>query len=686
MADRIFSRPIVLLLFFGVATASLCTRVPAFAQEEAETENDPALSDSALSDPAVEQLLLKATGGPEALGRSIDSLARMQVWSAVDQLLSPLAENAPADERASRIASEIGTDQRVRISLATEVSEPAKQALDALFAARKKDLQSPTRLQPAIAKLTSASPDEKLAAYRTLFRGGEAASAALITEIVRTDDPDQRNACLRVLLEIDRSAGINGLRRVALYGTASASNQAIQALQLLNIEEVQIDLLTKRLESSADEDLRASAIRMMRQSLADAMDNSIHTQHDFGNVTAWAINAQRDGVQPTQAATWVLAFRDAADAASRLAKIGDQESSSVIAQLTAQLAYRVANDPDWGDAKNREQFIQSFFADADATAVLQTWTLPVLKFSVQSQNDPAAVGMLRMIDGDLDRSLANALLRNGATASVLVEAVDHPNATVRYEAASAIARLLHSDPQLNFAGMSRVEKRWQQMATLGNRPISVVLENRPEIISGWERIMNSAGYDARIVSTVASLERMIALGDDVRLVVSKREPKDASAIEMIDVVRRQPLGRDIPLLIYSPAIEIEGPEIIEEELDQRTEAQKAFDANLPDQFGVRGGIASLDVKIERSLLYGEVDRDWTKKRELDLQLIGQTRWADESLRAGLIRSMPRPSSAAGLYELLLDSRRREHLPSLTASDRVRYRNVALDALDASQAN
>ncbi|KLU04305.1 putative transmembrane protein [Rhodopirellula islandica] len=677
MADRFFDRFLVAIFAAGWIFVSLGS-LSVVAQETVEESESVRLP----PDPVVVQLKLKATGGPEALGRSLDALARIRAWSAVDELLRPLANNAPADDRAARIASQIGSDQRLRISSATEVSDEAKTALDGIFEARAKTLRDPSRLQAAIKKLTSASDDEKLSAYRTLFRAGEYASAALIGDVVRTTDLNQRREDLRVLLKIDRDAGIAGLRRVALYGTDSARSKAFDALAMSGLQEVQVDLLARRLEaaSKTDPETREPALRVMRLALHDAMNESIGSQHDFGDVSVWAINAKRDGVVPTQAATWVVAFRNAADAAARLSRVGDEDSSSVVQQLTAQLAYRVANDPDWGDAKNRDEFIQSFFGKTAAEEVLAAWALPVLENSVETDNDPAAVGVLRLIDGELSRGLAAGLLRRGADPSVLIETVDHPSATVRYEAAATIARLLKADPKLTFAGMSRVQDRWLQMATLGEQGVAIILENRPEIISSWQRIMAGAGFQPKLVSSVASLERMLSLGDDVRLVVSKEQPRDASAIEMIDVVRRMRVGRDVPLLIYSPAPMIETPEVIEEEIDQRTESQKEFDANLPDQFGVRGGIDSLDIAIEASLIHGAVHRDWTKRRGLDLQLIGQTRWADESLRAGLIRSMPRPRSAAGLYEILLDSRRRAHLPTLSPSDRVRYRLLALDAI------
>ncbi|MEO9594394.1 hypothetical protein [Rhodopirellula bahusiensis] len=679
MADRFFSR-LLAVLFVACWIFASSGEHGVVAQE---TEADAEEQDQLPPDPAVEQLKLKASGGPEALGRSVNALARVQAWSAVNELLQPLATNAPAADRAALIASQISTDQRIRISSAVDVSDEAKSALDAIFDARAKTLRDPSRLQAAIKQLTSSKDDDKLAAYRTLFRGGEYASAALIGDIVRTSDLDQRREDLRVLLKIDRNAGIAGLRRVALYGTDSARGKALDALAMLGSDEVQVDLLTRRLEASSDSVSREPALKIMRLALQDAMNEAVASQHDFGDVSVWAINPKRDGVVPTQAATWVVSFRNAADAASRLSRVGDVDPSSMVQQLTAQLAYRVANDPDWGDAKNRDQFIQGFFGTASAEEVLAAWALPVLSNSVASENDPAAVGVLRLIDGEISRGLAASLLRQGADASVLVETVDHPNATVRYEAAATIARLMQSDPKLTFAGMSRVQDRWQQMATLGEKGVAIILENRPEIISSWQRIMAGAGFESQIAYSVAALERRLSLGDDVRLIVSKEQPRDASAIEMIDVVRRMRVGRDVPLLIYSPAPIVEKPELIEDEIDRRTEAQKEFDANLPDQFGVRGGIDSLDIAIERSLIHGAVDRDWTKRRTLDLQLIGQTRWGDESLKAGVIRSMPRPRSAAGLYEILLDSRRRAHLPTLSPSDRMRYRMLALDAIAAS---
>jgi len=63
-----------------------------------------------------------------------------------------------------------------------------------------------------------------------------------------------------------------------------------------------------------------------------------------------------------------------------------------------------------------------------------------------------------------------------------------------------------------------------------------------------------------------------------------------------------------------------------------------------------------------------------------LETIARQRWRDVSRRAGLIRYMPQPRSAQGLFELVRQSDRTWHVPPPSVTDRQRYRRIATESL------
>ncbi len=311
--------------------------------------------------------------------------------------------------------------------------------------------------------------------------------------------------------------------------------------------------------------------------------------------------------------------------------------------------------------------------------------LGALHCASEAGNEPAMLGWLRLISPREDTPAMSWLLGSGSDVSPLVMAVDDASARVRYEAASAIARLAPEQP---YGGSSRVRQRWEQMSRLPSRPVAIVLENRPEVVAELEELANQAGLKTHIVASVAGLEFAAAAGEDMQLILSKRQPLDASAIEMIDVVRRIHVARDVPIVIYSdPPPKAAGdfvPDEPEEDLSglNEMELQRRADAEAikADRFGVIGGIENVGNVVHRPLLYGDLDVDHSVREPLDLSWIGERRWGDESLRAGLISEMQRPRTVAGLYEILRESRSHRHLPPLSPIDRTRYRQIAEQAL------
>lgn len=699
---RVFARftPVTVVLATILAPASLRAQEPLTASV-VEQMIQP-------RDPAVEQTILRAQRSPADLGKSISSLTRMGEFGAVDELLGSLAARNFNEQQKVQVAEQITAAERLRIVGQAEVTPPSIAALDGLFALRRKNLMSPERLAQAVASLTQEDADKTLPAIRTLFAGGEASTAALVHAIVNTDDPGNRDQWLRAMLQIDESAGVAALRRIALYGNDASRAGALSALIRLaprgEIEKspAMIDILTALYRGGPDDvsaslaaksiassgrprPSREDVMELLRGELAQATSVARLTIRDYGRSEVWAMNPQLDGVVPQRVPDWMVAYRDAADAAARLIAVGDDDLRSVTAQLSATMAYTVVADPDWGDesqvaAFRRDQLLPALATLADVTEV--DFILDALRLASQTDDEAAMLGWLRMIAPQDNVAPVAWLLGMGDDVSPLVQAVDDANVRVRYEAAAAIARLAPKQP---YAGSNRVVDRWRQMSKLSTRATAIVLENRPEVVAELEALINQAGLAAEFVSTVAGLEAVAAVGDDMQLILSKRQPMDARAIELIDVVRRIRVARDVPIVIYSDPIHrfvvpVE-PEVDLSGLNPR-ELQAHLDAEAvtTDEFGVLGGIENVGNVVHRELLYGDLDVDHTGREELDLSEAGERRWGDESLRAGLIRELVRPRSVAGLYEVLRESRSRRHLPPLTPVDRTRYRQIAEQAL------
>lgn len=657
------------------------------------------------SDPAVEQTMMRAQRGPAELGRAISALTRMGEFENVEQLLGSLQQRGYNDAQKTLVATEISSSERLRIVNHPLISGASTQTLDELFDLLAKQLQSPERLGKAIEGLLSSDPDQRLPAIRILFQGGEASTAALVRAIVGTSDASRREAWLRAMLRIDAEAGVDAIRRLALYGTPQTRSGAIAALIRLNPDkhptemvmalyrqgaggsetaQMVADAIAKQGESVPT---RAAAIAEFRRQLEEAMRVAVHSVRDIGRTEAWVVTSERDAVKRQRLPAWTLSFRDAADTAARVVAIGDDSPGSVIDQLVAFIAYEVANDPDWGDPGQVEDFYQQhiqpvLISDGEMNTIGSSarLVLQALRRAVQINNDPAALGLIRLVGSDRASS-QDWLSGAGRAVSPLVAAVDHPNSRVRYEAASVIAGL---NPQMPYAGSSRVRDRWMQMSRLGNRGSAVILENRTEVIAAWERLMNQAGLDPVFVSTARQLEVIASIGDDIRIIISKAEPKDVAAVELTDLVRRIRMTRDVPLLFYNdPPRQLSAPAIEELDADEldAVEAQAADEAaTVPDKYGIIGGIDNIEGVVEKELLYGDLDIDSTTRRVLNLQSVGRSRWEDVSLRAGLIHQVVRPRSVAGLYEILLESRRRQHLPPLSPIDRNRFRQISVAAL------
>ncbi len=265
--------------------------------------------------------------------------------------------------------------------------------------------------------------------------------------------------------------------------------------------------------------------------------------NDAQTATLWSINDSRDGVESQRTRSILSAYRDAADASARLRRIGELPRNVLDAALAADLSYRVMIDPDWGDPAQVDEIRASYGSAASGFGLSNS-----IANSLDINDYPAAIGLLRLIGENPSVIDLNILLSGNSPAMTpLVLATLNSNPRVRYEAAAAIARL---NPKVPYAGRSHVQRCFGEMFSLGDRQIAVLVETRPEVILQQEQILTELGYDVHVVGSVAAVDRIVARGGELSLIVSKTQLADLPPVELIDRVRRDPRGRFVPIVFY----------------------------------------------------------------------------------------------------------------------------------------
>lgn len=603
-------------------------------------------SDEADDNPLVNQLLESSARGNLQLAESIASLARIGRWKEVDLLLGRVAGGKFSGAQAAAMASRIGPSIYLKIKTEDQVSEASKAALDQLAAAAKTQTQSADRLRKSIAALGSESKDQQLAAARTLLRGGNASVVELAAAAVADPPPADRDAILRVLLRFELG-GPATLRQLALYGSDPVRAQAVDALGRFDAKTYAVDLVTSLHATDASEAEVNAAARSLRRltgslpTTADAvaialddLDSKRRTAVMVGNdeqtETVWNVTSERTGVSPIETRAMIAAYRDVVDAGRRVRRLGVASAEINSQTLSSELAYNVIIDPDWGDSDQVDAIVKTFGAQIDESSLLDA-----ISMADQTDDEAALVGLLRLIDHQAERLAADALLRSaGDRPTSLVQAATHSSPRVRFEATRLAAKLGAVD---RYSGSTRVRQTLAEMTRLDDRPNVVLVETREEWITHLENLLSDMGFQVEVATNVRALQRAIDRGGDLRLIMAKTQLSDLGPIEMLDLVRRLPRGKDVPVVFHS-------------------------DRAITDYGDQREQLNFIAAKLDRS-------------ETVDL---GQARWTAPAIK---LERPASPSALANLFESVAGQRR---LPALSAQDRRTYRNDAAGILGRTE--
>ncbi|WP_182868702.1 hypothetical protein [Stieleria mannarensis] len=619
-----------------------------FGQGDAVTV-DPADSPSD-RDELVRQLESTAGRGGTYRAQAIRSLARIGAWPQVDRWLGRINGVGDPSELA-RSAAVIGNELLLRISLRSELSDDSRSAIKKMTAAAKAEQQSTERLRAAIAGLAGQDVDANLAANRTLMAGGDAAIQEMVAAIVREDSgegrsgkaiSDRHRAKLLGVLEALGDGGGQALNQLALYGDAGVRSAALDALRILDPPSATDTLISAALADDATaaetQIARASAsfpagfekldaIAVLADRLSTLRAVAMRTPNDLTPATMWSVDADRTGVQANRSTEVFLRYRNAYDAAQRLRRLGDLPPRVARSVLSADLAYRVMVDVDWGDPEQIQVIGRSYAGQLTAPALLAT-----LAQQREFGDTPAAVGTLRLMSDSVnaDSPSAELLVGRGGGFSELVDAARDPEPLVRYEAASCVSQLVSAlGSGFSFPGSSYVRKTLAEMASLDSRPLVILLETRPVVALRQESNLNQLGYAVQKVTSAIDAEREIQRGGDLRMVVSKIRIADAVPAELVDRVRRQPKGGRIPIVFYSDA---------------------------------------------------ETNEKSVRRTEYETT---SNRWVSDNAPAVYLVALP--GSPAAFSEVLAEIESKRRLPPLSISDRARFRDIGAEALQGDSA-
>jgi len=545
-----------LLLVFvaGFTTAIGSAQAPAVRAVE-DKPVDPA------SDPYLRELVRRSRGTNEMLATSITDALRLKLDDLASQFLVSLAARNPNDAELAVVTRQISSGRLLRVIQEDAFTPEAKTQAEKMLRTLQAVDESPPRLEAAISRLAEGgSVDDQLAALRTLVAGGNASIAALSVAASKDGPAQTRDELLRVLLRFG-DAGNAALAQLAIYGNESVRAGALASLirmradaalpiAVATVHDAAATAAEKRVAADwllrlyPELPTRADAESFLAMRLADQRHQVSTITESDSVVDLWTIREDAASVMATRVAVTDAAWRGTADTARLLSRVGGLSPESIQAGMAAELAYQYRIDDLFADSM-RQTLAEVWGEDA----VSAEGFVRLIGDTIQRGDLTATVAALELIDARMADNAGVLMTTHSDIPTSLVDAASHPQPRVRFQAAEAISRLGFAE---RYAGSSTVMQRWLEMTSLAPDPLVILVENRLELVAQIEQRLSAMGYRVEVVHSVEEAIQTIDLGGDVRFVVSTTILPDRSSLEMVDLIRRRPLGHDIPIILHGP--------------------------------------------------------------------------------------------------------------------------------------
>ncbi|MGV3482959.1 MAG: hypothetical protein ACO1RT_00930 [Planctomycetaceae bacterium] len=535
-------------------TAPVLAQPPAAADIQDDPLNDP------LDDPYIRELLRRSRGDNRMLATSISDALRLKLDDFASQFLASLAARKPAPEELASLAQQISPDRLLRVVVEPQFSEPAKSQATAMLEALRSVNQSAERLSAAIQDLKSASVDARLAAMRAILAGGYESIGLLSVAAAKESDPRHRDELLKVMLRLGEG-GSSAVSQLAIYGDDSIRTGAIAALIRLSSD------LARPVAAAAAHDPVATAaekataqnwlirryravpsredterylmdrLALQRESLSRMMD-------DEATTVLWTIGDDRVSVVHATVSQVDAAWRQAVDLARLLRRVEPLSAEAMQTGVATELAYRYRLDPLMAREAGRDIAALWGTKSVSAASIAQ-----LIQSAIDQGDVVVAVAAISLVDETMGGQADILMTTRSEVPTPLVIAASHAQPRLRYHAAAAIGRLGFPSA---YAGSSDVLKRWIEMIGLSRDPLVLLVETRLELAGQIDRVLSSMGYRVEVVSTVADAVLAVDAGGDLRFLISTTVLPDRSSLELVDAVRRRPLGRDVPIILHGP--------------------------------------------------------------------------------------------------------------------------------------
>ena len=554
---RILVAGLLTILTAGATTAQAqvaAARVAAARVAAAQAAPDP------LEDPYVRELVRRSRGDNLMLATSISDALTIKLDEFASGFLVSLAGRKLDDSSLAEVTRRISQEQLLRVTIEPQFSEPAKAQATAMLNALRNFEQSSDRILPAIAKLAIDSPDQRLAALRTVLAGGDASISLLSVAVAQQTDTVTRDELLRVMLRLG-DGGAASLRQLAIYGNDSIRAGALEGLIRLGGNQVKPVVVAATHDPNSTNEERAIAENWLKrrysalpshndaeQFLVGRLANEreameLVTDHE-ATIPLWTIGEDLESVKHTTVTAIDAARRAVIDHVRLLHRLGTLSSAARDAGIAADLSYRYELDP-LGIREVRAELAGLWGEESVSASGL----VRLIETAIQRSDFSSAVATMQLIDESMAGDADYFVSTHSEIRTPLVVAASHSIPRLRYEAAAAIARLGY---ELPYAGSSDVLNRWLEMTGLSREPIVILVETRNEVFGQIERFLISMGYRVEVVSSVRDAVFAIDRGGDLRFMISTTVLPDRSSMELVDAVRRRPLGADLPIILHGP--------------------------------------------------------------------------------------------------------------------------------------
>lgn len=528
----------------------------AFAQAPV---TQPAAEDP-LNDPYIRELVRRSRGSNELLAGSISDALRLRLDNFASDFLTSLASRNLNATELAKLTRQISPERLLRVVVEEPFTPAAKTQATKMLDALRTFEQSAERISPAIQKLSDPSPDERLAALRIVLAGGDHSIALLSVAAAMESEPAKRDEMLRVLMRLG-AGGPAAVRQLAIYGNDSIRAGALSALIRLGADLAAPVIVAAIHDPNATAEERSIAEEWLTRrypSLPSRHEAEVFLMDRLGRqreaialvddhealVTLWTVGEDRASVVFTNVNAIDAAWREVIDYARLLRRVDSLSPEAVRAGVATELAYRYQLDP---------LMVGESSADVVAIWGEDTTTAESLNALIEDalrRNDlVVAMSAMALLDESMATQAEVLMTTHSEVLTPLVAAASHPQPRLRFHAAAAIGRLGFDQP---YAGSSYVLERWIEMVGLSREPIILMLETRLEVEAQIERLLTSMGYRIEVVSSVRDAVLAVDRGGDLRYLISTTVLPDRSAIELVDAVRRRPLGGDLPILLHGP--------------------------------------------------------------------------------------------------------------------------------------